>query len=39
MRLPCVVGEEGKQFLISEVENENDITLEELRQNYLGFNS
>ena len=30
-----VVGEEGKQFLISEVENKNDITLEELRQKYL----
>jgi transposase len=30
-----VVSEEGKQFLISEVENKNDITLEELRQKYL----
>ena len=30
-----VVGEDGKQFLISEVENKNDITLEELRQKYL----
>jgi len=30
-----VVGEEGKQFLLSEVENKNDITLEELRQRYL----
>jgi transposase len=30
-----VVGEEGKQFIISEVENKNDITLEELRQKYL----
>jgi transposase len=30
-----VVGEEGKQFLISAVENKNDITLEELRQKYL----
>lgn len=30
-----IVGEEGKQFLISEVENKNDITLEELRQKYL----
>jgi transposase len=31
----CIVGEEGKQFLISEVENKNDITLENLRQKYL----
>ena len=30
-----VVDEKGKQFLISEVENKNDITLEELRQKYL----
>lgn len=30
-----VVGEEGKQFLLSEVENKNDITLQELRQKYL----
>jgi len=30
-----VVGEDGKQFLISEVKNKNDITLEELRQKYL----
>jgi transposase len=30
-----VVGEDGKQFLLSEVENKNDITLEELRQKYL----
>jgi len=30
-----VIGEEGKKFLISEVENKNDITLEELRQKYL----
>lgn len=30
-----VVNEEGKQFLISEVEKQNDITLEELRQKYL----
>jgi transposase len=30
-----VVGEDGKKFLISEVENKNDITLEELRQKYL----
>lgn len=30
-----VIGEEGKNFLISEVENKNDITLEELRQKYL----
>ena len=30
-----IVGEEGKQFLISEVENKNDITLGELRQKYL----
>jgi transposase len=31
----CVINEEGKKFLISEVENRNDITLEELRQKYL----
>ena len=30
-----IVDEKGKQFLISEVENRNDITLEELRQKYL----
>ncbi len=30
-----VVGEEGKQFLISEVENKNDITLAELKQKYF----
>lgn len=30
-----VVGEDGKQFLLSEIENKNDITLEELRQKYL----
>lgn len=30
-----IVGEEGKQFLISEVEKRNDITLEELKQKYL----
>jgi transposase len=30
-----VVDEKGKQFFISEVEEKNDITLEELRQKYL----
>ena len=30
-----IVDDKGKQFLISEVENKNDITLEELRQKYL----
>lgn len=30
-----VVSEEGKKFLASEVENNNDIKLEELRQKYL----
>lgn len=30
-----VVSEEGKKFLASEVQNKNDITLEELRQQYF----
>lgn len=30
-----VVSEEGKKFLASEVENNNDITLEDLRQKYF----
>lgn len=30
-----IVSEEGKKFLASEVEKNNDITLEELRQKYL----
>jgi transposase len=31
----CIVFEEGKKFLASEVEKRNDITLEELRQKYF----
>jgi len=30
-----VVGEEGKDFFVSEIAEKNDITLEELRQKYL----
>lgn len=30
-----IVSEEGKKFLASEVEKQNDITLEELRQKYF----
>ena len=30
-----IVTEEGKQFILSEVENKNDITLAELKQKYL----
>jgi transposase len=30
-----IVTEEGKQFILSEVENNNDITLAELKQKYL----
>jgi transposase len=30
-----IVTEEGKQFIFSEIENKNDITLAELKQKYL----